>query len=292
MATIVSGTTGHLGRLVVEHLLARGVAASDIVGAGRAPEKLAALTESTGVRTAVIDFSDSATLDAALVDADSFVLVSGTEPGQRVAQHRNAIDAAKRAGVDRVVYTSSLKATNSSLILAPDHKATEEAIAASGIPATILRNGWYHENHDDAYERAARTGVYIASTGDGRVASAPRTDYAEAIAAVLTTDGHAGAIYELSGNTAWTGSEFAAAASAASGREISYRSLSSEEHFAALTAEGIDEGAARFVVALDANMRDGLLGGTSGDLSRLIAHPTQPLTDHLIALVQKYPQRA
>jgi len=287
MNIIVSGATGHLGRLAVEHLLARGVPAFDIVAAGRNPERLTALTESTGVRTAVIDFNESATLDAALVGADSFVLVSGTEAGRRVAQHQNAIDAAQRAGVTRIVYTSAPKATTSSFILAPDHKATEEAITASGIPATILRNVWYHENHADAYEQAVRTGVYAASTGVGRVASAPRTDYAEAIAAVLTTDGHVGATYELSGDTAWTGTDFAAAASAASGRDVVFRPLTSDEHLAALSAAGLETGIASFLVALDSNMRDGLLGDISGELSHLIGHPTQSIADYLAALAQQ-----
>jgi len=287
MTIVVSGATGNVGRFAVEHLLARGVAASDIVAAGRAPERLASVAETTGVRTAVIDFSDSTTMDAALAGADTFVLVSGTEPGRRVAQHQNAIDAAKRAGINRLVYTSALNVMSSSLILGPDHKATEEAIAASGIPATVLRNGWYHENHIDAYEQAVRTGTYTASTGDGRVASASRTDYAEAIAAVVTTDGHIGATYELSGDTAWTGTEFAATASAASGRNISFTSLSSDEHFAVLTAAGIDEGTARFLVALDANMREGLLDNTTGDLSRLIGHPTQPLAEYFAGLAQE-----
>jgi NAD(P)H dehydrogenase (quinone) len=287
MTIVVSGATGHLGRLAVEHLLARGVAASDIVAAGRTPEKLAALAEATGVRTAVIDFTDSATLDTALAGAEKFVLVSSSEVGQRAAQHQNAIDAAARAGVAQLVYTSAPKATDTTLILAPEHKATEEAIAASGVPATVLRNGWYHENYDGSYAQAAQSGVYLASTGDGRVASAPRTDYAEAIAAVLTEEGHLGAVYELSGDAAWTGDDFAAAASAASGRSVTYRSVSPEEHLAALKDAGLDDGTAGFVVALDGNIRDGLLGETSGDLARLIGHPTQPLETYLTALAAK-----
>jgi NAD(P)H dehydrogenase (quinone) len=287
MTIVVSGATGHLGRLAVEHLLARGVAASDIVAAGRSTEKLAALAEATGVRTAVIDFTDPATLDAALAGADKFVLVSGSEVGQRAIQHQNAIDAAARAGVAQLVYTSAPKATDTALILAPEHKATEEAIAASGVPATVLRNGWYHENYDGSYAQAAQSGVYLASTGDGRVASAPRSDYAEAIAAVLTSEGHLGAVYELSGDVAWTGDDFAAAASLASGRSVVYRSVSSEEHLSALKGAGLDEGTAGFVVALDGNIRDGLLGETSGDLARLIGHATQPLETYLTALAAK-----
>jgi NAD(P)H dehydrogenase (quinone) len=182
------------------------------------------------------------------------------------------------------VYTSAPKATSSELVLAPEHKATEEAIAASGVPATILRNGWYHENYDGSFPQAAQSGVYLASTGEGRVASAPRTDYAEAIAAVLTGEGHLGAVYELSGDTAWSGDDFAADVAAVTGREVVYRSVSPEEHRAALLEAGLDEGTAGFVVALDGNIRDGLLGETSGDLSRLIGHPTQTLRAHFEAL--------
>ena len=282
MTIVVTGATGHLGRLAIDHLLTRGVAATDIVAAGRSTEKLAALA-GTGVRTAVIDFTDPATLDAAFAGADALVLVSGSEVGQRAVQHQNAIDAAVRAGVTRIVYTSAPKATTSPLILAPEHKATEEAITASGLSATILRNGWYNENYGQSFAQAAASGVYLASTGEGRVASAARTDYAEAIAAVLTSEGHEGAVYELSGDTAWNGEEFAAAASAALGREIVFRNVTPEEHTAALLGAGLDEGTAGFVVALDGNIRDGLLGETSGDLARLIGHPTTPIADYLRA---------
>lgn len=282
MTIVVTGATGHLGRLAIDHLLARGIAASDIVAAGRNPDKLAELA-AAGVRTATIDFDDAATLDDAFAGVDTLVLVSGSEVGKRATQHANAIEAAKRAGITRIVYTSAPAATTSALILAPEHKATEENLLASGVPFTILRNGWYNENYEATFAQVAATGVYLASTGDGRVASAARADYAEAIAAVLTSEGHVGAVYELSGDTAWTGAEFAAAASAALGREIVFESVDSDAHAAALSAVGLDEGTVGFVVALDANIRDGLLGDTSGDLARLIGHPTTPLEAYLSA---------
>ena len=285
MTIVVTGATGHLGRLAVEHLVARGVPASDIVAAGRTESKLAELAETHCVRTAVVSFTSPATLDAALAGADTLVLVSGSEVGQRVAQHRNAVEAAARAGVSRLVYTSAPFATESPLILAPEHKATEELIAASGIPAVILRNGWYHENYAGAFEQAAASGTYTASTGSGRVSSAARSDYAEAIAAVLTTDGHLGQVYELSGDTAWDGTEFAAAASEALGSTVVFNPVSPEEHHALLTAAGLDEGTAGFVVALDANIAEGLLGHTPGTLRELIGHPTLPLADYFRALV-------
>ncbi|WP_382305095.1 SDR family oxidoreductase [Herbiconiux sp. UC225_62] len=285
MTIVVTGATGQLGRLTVDHLLARGVPAADIVAAGRTASKLEALAEEVpGIRTAVIDFTDPATLDAAFAGASSLVLVSASEPGNRVALHVNAIEAAQRAGIERIVYTSAPHATTSALVLAPEHKATEEALATSGLATTILRNNWYHENYASALAQARESGVFLTSTGSGRVASASRSDYAEAIAAVLTTPGHEGAVYELSGDVAWTGEEFAEAAAEALGRPVEYRSVSPEEHLAILTGAGLDAGTAGFVVALDGNIRDGLLSETSGDLSRLIGHPTTPLVDGLRAL--------
>ncbi|MDO9398212.1 MAG: NAD(P)H-binding protein, partial [Herbiconiux sp.] len=277
MTIVVTGATGHLGRLAIDHLLARGVAASDIVAAGRSTEKLAAVAAETGVRTTVVDFTDPATLDAAFADADALAFVSSSEVGQREAQHRNVVDAAARAGIARLVYTSAPAATDTALILAPDHAFTERAIEAAGIPAVILRNGWYNENYAGSFEQARATGAYTASTGAGRVSSAARTDYAEAIAAVLTSDGHLGEVYELSGDTAWDGAEFAAVASEVLGTPIVFNDVTPEEHRAILLAAGLDEGTAGFVVALDGNIRDGLLGHTPGDLSRLIGHPTTPL---------------
>ncbi|MET0784128.1 MAG: NAD(P)-dependent oxidoreductase, partial [Leifsonia flava] len=180
---------------------------------------------------------------------------------------------------------SAPHADTSELILAPEHKATEELIRASGIPFTILRNGWYTENYVGTVTDAGTSGVIAASVGDGRVSSASRADYAEAAAVVLTTDGHEGAVYELSGDVAWSFAELAHAASEVLGTPVTFRSLSPEEHLAALAAAGLDEGTAGFVVALDGNIRDGLLAETSGDLARLIGRPTTPLVDGLRAAI-------
>lgn len=282
MTIVVTGATGHLGKSIVEHLVARGVAPADIVAGGRSTEKLQTLADS-GVRTAVIDYTRPDTLTEALTDADTLILVSGSEVGQRVEQHRNAIDAAVAAGVKHLVYTSAPKADTSELVLAPEHKATEELIRASGIPATILRNGWYTENYVGALQQADATGVLLTSAGDGLVSSASRTDYAEAAAVVVAEDGHAGSVYELSGDVAWNQQQLADTFAEILGKPVELKSVSSEEHLAILKDAGLDEGTAGFVVALDANTRDGLLGATSGDLGRLIGHPTTPLIDGLRA---------
>ena len=279
---VVTGATGPLGRHIVVALIARGVSASDVVAVGRNAEKLGSLAEA-GVRTAVADYSDRASLDAAFAGAGTLVLVSGSEVGQRIEQHRNAIDAAVAAGVSRIVYTSAPKATTSDLVLAPEHKATEEHLAASGVATTILRNSWYTENYAADVDRSAESGVLVSSTGEGHVASASRADYADAVAAVLTSDGHENAVYELSGDVAWSYSDLAAAISEITGTPVEWKNVSPEEHTAVLTGAGLDEGTAGFVVALDGNIRDGLLGETSGDLSRLIGRPTTPLVEGLRA---------
>lgn len=279
---VVTGATGQLGRLIVDALVARGVAPSDVVAVGRSAEKLAAL-DATGVRTVVADYADRASLDAAFSGAGTLVLVSGSEVGQRVQQHTNAIDAAVAVGISRIVYTSAPKATTSALVLAPEHKATEEYLASVGVTATILRNSWYSENYAGDVERSAESGVLLSSTGDGRVASASRADYAEAVAAVLTSDGHDGAVYELSGDVAWTYTDLAAAIAEITGKPVEWKNVSPEEHAAVLSSAGLDEGTVGFVVGLDGNIRDGLLSETSGDLARLIGRPTTPLVEGLRA---------
>ena len=282
MTIAITGATGHLGRLIIEGLLRNGTPAAHIVALGRSAEKLAAL-DSLGVSTRVADYTDRASLDAALAGVDTVMLVSGSEVGQRFAQHSAVIDAAKAAGVERLVYTSAPGATTSALILAPEHKATEEYLVASGIPFTILRNGWYTENYTGSAKQAIASGTLATSAGDGTVSSASRKDYADAAAVVLVGDGHLGKTYELSGDTAWTFAELAATISELSGAPVALAALTPEEHHAALLGAGLDEGTAGFVVALDGNIRDGLLGHTPGDLSRLTGRPTTPLREGLAA---------
>ena len=282
MSIVVTGATGHLGRLIVEGLLRDGVTPDEIVAAGRSTDKIADLAD-RGVRVVRMDYTDPESMAVAFAGAQTLMLVSSSEVGQRAAQHGAAIDAAKLAGVGRIVYTSAPKADNTALILAPEHKITEELIRASGIPFTILRNGWYSENYAGTAAQAKQAGVLAASVGDGLVASASRVDYADAAVAVLTGEGHENAVYELSGDTAWSHTELAAVLTDILGRDVAYTSLTEAEHLAALEAAGLDAGTAGFVVALDGNIRDGLLAETSGELRALIGRPTTPLRDGLAA---------
>ncbi|MFB9308595.1 NAD(P)H dehydrogenase (quinone) [Agromyces hippuratus] len=284
MTILVTAASGQLGRLVVDALLARGAAPADIVATARDTSKLEQLA-ARGLRTAELDYARPETIAAALDGVDSVLLISGSEPGNRVALHQNVLDAAKAAGVAKLVYTSAPRATTSSLVLAPDHKATEEAIAASGVPAVIVRNNWYTENYAADVVRAASTGVIAASTADGRVASATRADLAEGAAVVLLEDGHLGEVYEFGGDVAWNYDELAAAASEVVGRDVTYTPLTPAEHVAALEAAGLDAGTAGFVAAIDAGIAEGVLSQADGTLSRLLGRPTTPLVDGLRAVV-------
>ncbi|WP_336640859.1 SDR family oxidoreductase [Microbacterium sp. USHLN272] len=280
MTILVTGATGQLGRLVIDSLLERGAEPSSIVAGVRDLTKASDIA-ARGVRTAVVDYDRADTIAVALEGVGSVLLISGSEVGRRTAQHQAVIDAAKAAGVGKLVYTSAPKAPTSDLVLAPEHKATEELIAASGIPAVILRNNWYTENYAGNIAQARETGVVAASVGDGRVASASRKDFADAAAVVLLEDGHLGQAYELGGDVAWTYDELAAAIAEVIGSPVEYRALTAEEHAAALESAGLDAGTVGFVTALDAGIRDGALADTDGTLARLIGRPTTPLVEGL-----------
>ena len=276
MAFVVTGATGRLGRLAVEALLESGVAADQVVATGRAVEKLDDLA-ARGVRVERLDYLDVP--EGLLSAGDVLVFVSGSEVGQREAQHRSLVEAATRAGVARIVYTSAPAADDTTLVVAPEHAATEAIIRASGPDFTFLRNGWYSENYLPAFQQAAETGVVIASVGDARIASASIADFAEAAAIVASTEGHDGAVYELSGDVAWSYDELAATFAEVLGRDVAYQSLSPEEHHAALLAAGLDEATAGFLVALDQNTKDGLLSVTTGELTKLLGRPTTPIAE-------------
>lgn len=284
----VTAATGHLGHLVVDSLLERGVAPERVVAAVRTPAKAADLAE-RGVVVREADYSRPETLTTALDGVDVLLLVSGSEVGQRVQQHANVVEAARVAGIRHLVYTSAPQATTSALVLAPEHKATEELVAASGLPATILRNGWYTENYLGVVEQARETGVVLGSVGEGLVASASRRDYAEAAAVVLAAadadPAFEGGVHELSGDVAWDHPFLAATIGEIVGREVVYQDVTPEVHTQVLRDAGLDEGTAGFVVALDGNTRDGLLAATSDELSRLIGRPTMPLAEGLRAAV-------
>jgi NAD(P)H dehydrogenase (quinone) len=282
----VTGATGHLGRLVVTGLLDAGVPAGEVVAVVRTPDKAADLA-ARGVDVRQAAYTEPAALEAALKGVDRLLLVSGNEVGRRVEQHANVLQAAQAAGVALVVYTSAPKADDTPLPIAPEHTATERLIADSGLPAVVLRNNWYLENYDQPITQAAETGEIVGSAGDGRIAAATRADLAAATVAVLTAASPEPGIVELGGDEAWTMSDLAAAVAAETGREVTYRLLSAEEHVATLVAAGLPEGTAQFVAGLDQAIAQGALDTGSRALSGLTGRPTTTLAEHVHAVLSR-----
>ena len=272
---VITGASGQLGRLVIQSLLTK-VPASRIVAAVRNPQKASDLA-ALGVQIRRADYTDSASLDAAFQGAEKVLLISSSEVGQRLAQHRNAIDAARRAGVSLLAYTSLLHADTSPLGLAGEHVATEAWLAQSGVPFVLLRNGWYTENYLASIPPALQHGAFIGSAGEGRIASAARADYAEAAAVVLTTPGQSGKVYELAGDEAYTLAEFSAELSRQSGKAIPYVDLPENDYKAALIGAGLPEPIAGLLADSDSGAAKGGLFDETRQLGTLIGRPTTPL---------------
>lgn len=269
----ITGATGQLGRLVVGELKTK-LPQANIVALVRSAQKASDL----GIEIREADYDKPETLDRALKGIDSLLLISGSEVGKRSAQHNNIISAAKNAGVKWIVYTSLLHAHKSSIDLAIEHRATEEALKKSGIPHTLLRNGWYTENYTGSIPGALAAGAFIGSAGNGRIASAARADYAAAAVAVLTGSGHQGKVYELAGDQAWTLTDFAAEISRHSGKNIPYQNLPAEKYAEVLRSFGLPQGLAKAIAGWDVAASQDALFDESHQLSKLIRRPTTPMS--------------
>ncbi|MGW5668852.1 SDR family oxidoreductase [Micromonospora sp. NPDC003776] len=279
MSIVVTGATGPLGRLIIESLLDRGVPASQITAVGRNIDRLAELA-GRGVVTQRADYDDPASLQAAFAGAEKLMFVSGSEVGKRVVQHGNVVTAAKEAGVGLVVYTSIAHADTSSLVLAAEHKATEQLIKDAGLPYVFLRNSWYLENYTGQLPTYLQHGV-AGAAGDGRVSAASRADYAEAAAAVLTTEGQAGRVYEL-GGAPFTMTELAAEVSRQAGRTISYLDLPVDKYTELLVAAGLPEGYAAVLADGDRGLAQGELE-VENDLAALLGRAPTTLAEAIRA---------
>ncbi|WP_336996387.1 SDR family oxidoreductase [Leclercia sp. UBA7405] len=279
----ITGATGQLGHHVIEQLL-KTVPASQIVAIVRNPAKAGVLSQQ-GIDVRQADYADQAAFTSALQGVEKLLLISSSEVGQRAPQHQNVINAAKAAGVKFIAYTSLLHADTSPLGLHVEHVATEKALAESGIPFTLLRNGWYTENYLASAPPALEHGVFIGSAGDGKIASATRADYAAAAAKVIAEEGHAGKVYELAGDNAWTLSELAAELSKQSGKSVKYQNLSEADFSAALKSVGLPAGLAEMLADSDTGASKGGLFDDSHTLSALIGRPTTPLAESVKAIL-------
>ncbi|MFE9097927.1 SDR family oxidoreductase [Streptomyces sp. NPDC007264] len=284
MSIVVTGATGHLGGHVIEQLLEK-VPAERVTAVVRSREKAADLA-ARGVRVAIADYNAPETFDGLFSAGDKVLLISSSEVGRdRVAQHRAVLDAAGAAGVALLAYTSgpgSLTAT-----LADDHRGTEEAILASGLPYVLLRNNFYHEVYTEQLAPVLEHGAVVQAAGEGRLATAARADYAAAAVAVLTGEGHENTTYELSGDTTWSFAEYAAELSRQTGRQIPYTPVPVEVYAGILTGVGMPEPVAAVFAGVDVAIEKGELAVTTGDLSRLTGRPTTPIADAIAAALQE-----
>jgi len=272
MKTGITGATGQLGRLVTEKLKG-AISAESIVALVRSPQKAGDL----GVEAREFDYTKPDKLADALKGIDNLLLISANEIGQRASQHGNVIEAAKKANVKWIVYTSILHADTSSIGLAEEHLTTEAALKNSGIAYTILRNGWYTENYTGSIQGAIGGGAFLGSAGGGKISSAARADFAEAAVAVLTGKNHQGKIYELAGDEAYTLTDFAAELSRQTGKNIPFKNLPETEYAAILKSFGVPEGFAYAIAGWDISVSKGDMFDNTRQLSKLTGKPTTSL---------------
>jgi NAD(P)H dehydrogenase (quinone) len=275
---LVTGASGQFGRLVVADLLYRG--ATDLRAGSRDPARLPA----TGARPVRVDFDDAASLDAAFAGVERLLIVStdSLDPnGARQRQHRAAVDAAVRAGVAHIAYTSMpAPAADHPIFFAPDHLATEAAIRDSGIPHTILRNNWYFENLMLGMPAAIASGTLYTSAGQGGLAQVARADLAAAAAGALLTE-TGSATYELSGPEAVTMEAQVAIFNAVLGTDIKVVHLDDAALSGGLAAAGVPAGLAALIVGADRAIREGRMGQVTDSVVRLSGRKPQRLVEWL-----------
>ena len=273
----ITGSTGQLGALVIERLLNDGVEPSGIVALARDTKKAETL-KSKGADVRIGDYNQPDSLEKAFEGIDRLLMISASDIGRRQGQHKNVVEAAKKAGVKHLVYTSLFHADTSVSPLAEEHRQTEELIRESGIPYTFLRNNWYTENHTDDLVRAKKWGFIESAAEDGKVASAARKDYAEAAAKVLTGEGHEGKTYELAGRE-WSFYDLAETATEVLGRKVKYKPVNEKKRKRHLKLAKLPPHIIDFVTGLDISIKEGALEGSSPDLENLLGHKPEDIKE-------------
>jgi NAD(P)H dehydrogenase (quinone) len=281
---LVTGASGHLGRRVVELLLERG--AGPIVATTRNPASLADLA-ARGVDVRKADFEDTASLAAAFRGVERALLVSTDaldRPGRRLAQHRAAITAMSQAGVKHAVYTSLPNPyAGSPVIIADDHRLTEEALAASPLDFTILRNNLYTDLMLQSLPAAVASGTLFDARGAGKAAFVTREDCARAAAGALA-EGRAGRhTLDVTGPAAVSSAEVAALLTEFTGRQVAHVSLPPEEFAKAMTAHGLPAPVAALLASFDVAIAKGDLASVSDTVQRLGGRAPQSVREFLTA---------
>ncbi|WP_139488824.1 SDR family oxidoreductase [Brevibacillus dissolubilis] len=285
MKLLVTGATGKLGSKVVEALL-KTVPTSQLAVSVRNPEKAEHL-RAQGVEVRHGDFDHPETLDAAFAGIDRLLIISADGDNEtRIRQHTHAVEAAARAKVGFIAYTSLGNATESQLFLAATHQATEAAILKTGIPYSFLRNNWYLENETASIQAVMAGAPWLTSAGSGKVGWAPRQDYAEAAAAVLAGDGHENTTYELSGPLL-TQEELASALGTVLGKEVSVQQVDDATYADVMKGAGVPDFVIPILVAIQQGIREGSLEIESNDFEKLLGRPVTPINEALGQLVRE-----
>ena len=233
-----------------------------------------------------IDFDDSALLASAFKGVDRILLISTDaieQPGRRLAQHKAAVAAAIKAGVKHVVYTSMPNPDDSVIPFAPDHLQTEQALAASSIGWSVLRNSWYMENLFRVLPSVLASGKWYTSAAEGRISYVSREDCARAAAAALADSGTANARYEITGPEKHTVAELASLVTGVTGKSIQVVQVSDEQLAQGLKEAGVPDLFVRLLVSFDANTREGKMDVLSDAVKTLTGKAPQKLRDFLAA---------
>ena len=283
MKIAITGATGQLGQLVIQHLL-KQTQAENIIALVRNVEKTEHL-KAKGIDVRHFDYDSPATLVPALQGIDKILLISATEVGRRTPQHKAVIDAAIEAKVPYIAYTSLLRADTSPLGLAQEHRETEQLIRESGLSYTFLRNNWYSENYLAGLAHNIETGILYGAAQDSLISAAPRTDYAEAAANVLLSENHKNKTYELASSTAFTLETLAKTISKVSNKTVAYSNLSAEDYKQGLLQAGLPEGLVNVIVEADIEAQNGAMLSDSKDLETLLNRPTTSLEKTIKSLL-------
>ncbi|MGR3206925.1 SDR family oxidoreductase [Bacillus glycinifermentans] len=283
MKMLVTGATGKLGSKVVETLL-KSVPASQLAVSVRNPEKAEGLQE-RGVEVRQGDFDRPETLDSAFAGIDRLLIISADGDNEtRIRQHTNAAEAAERAKVGFIAYTSIANAEGSTMFLAPPHVAAEEAILKTGIPYSFLRNNWYLENEASSIQGVLAGAPWVTSAGSGKAGWALRQEYAEAAAAVLSEEGHENTIYELSGRLL-TQEELASALGDVLGKDIPVQQVDDAQYADIMKGAGVPDFLIPMLVNIQKGIRDGALDVESSDFEKLLGRPLTPISEALTQIV-------
>lgn len=283
MKLLVTGATGKLGAKIMETLL-ETVPAEQLAVSVRNPEK-AEKFKAQGIDVRHGDFDQPETLDSAFAGIDRLLIISADGDNEtRIRQHTAAVEAAQRAGVKFIAYTSLGNASESNVFLAPPHRATEAAILKTGIPYSFLRNNWYLENEIPSIQGVLAGAPWVTSAGSGKVGWALQQDYAEAAAAVLIGEGHENTVYELSGKP-MTQEELATAVGKVIDKEVPVLQVDDAAYADIMKQAGIPDFVVPILVEIQQGIRANALAIESDDFEKVLGRPATPIEQGISEIV-------